>query len=440
MVSRLHVIYRRWAENPEPDSLTRWLLGAVHSVSALGREAVRDRLHVRAATLAYWTLVAVVPLLIVALALLGPLGLVEETQELVRNLLYSSMLAGSVSEVGDFFDQQLSSVKLETLGVIGFVAVLFTASRIYFSVESVYNDIFGVRVRRGFLLRFALFYAVVTLGPVLLSLGFIATGKLGETLPAGLVGAMLPIALTTLAFVLAIRLLPQVEVRWRSALIGGVASAVVFELAKTGFGAYTELLGAGSAVARLYGSLGLLPVFLVWLYTLWLIALVGVEAAYVAENSGRLLPLERQRLLRQERDQRTVDDLFCLQVLVVVADRYLARSGAVSGSYVASVLGCSSKLVARAVEVLHSVGVVAPTEDHKTIPAMPPDQIRANEVLHACRRIVAPSVPEASLEHRLERRVRAALDRSLDVSLADLVADLLRAEGELSVVEGEAGA
>ena len=145
-------------------------------------------------------------------------------------------------------------------------------------------------------------------------------------------------------------------------------------------------------------------------------------------------------MLRQQRDIRTVDALFCLQVMVVVADRYLARSGAVSGTYVASALGCSAKLVARAFEVLQQVGVLAPTEDQKTIPAVPPDQIRVNEVLHSCRAVVAPSVRESSIEYRLQTRVRDVLNRNLDVSLAGLVGELLRAEGELSVVEGEVGA
>ena len=126
----------------------RLLVEAVHIVVVLVQETVRDRLHVRAAMLAYWTAVAIVPLLMLGFALTGPLGLADDTRTAVRQLLYHTILASSVEDLGAALDDLILRTNLRTLGTIGVLSTMFIGSQLFFNMELAYNDIFRARVRR----------------------------------------------------------------------------------------------------------------------------------------------------------------------------------------------------------------------------------------------------------------------------------------------------
>jgi len=382
--------YRILALTSNPRLWQKALLTLIHGVVALIREMQRDIVHVRAATLSYWTLVAIVPVLLLAFSLMGPLGLLDTMALQLKVALYETILAASIQDVAAYLDTLVSSVRLETLGIAGFLGVLFTGSKMYFNVEQAYNDIFDVRIRRGWFVRMVFFYAIVTLGPLLLSLGFVATSSLGTTLPAGLWGRMVPVGLTCLAFVLGIKLLPQAHVRWRAALMGGLTSAILFESAKFGFSAYTLLLNSSSNAARIYGSLGLLPVFLTWLYLLWFITLLGVEVAYVVQHAADLLPNAQARLMAPDDGWRQPDGFFGLQVMVVVGAWYLSGRGPLDTGEIAGNLGSTVRAVVLATDVLERAGLLIRSDDGRLLPARPLDDLSVGEVVNVYR---AASVP-----------------------------------------------
>ena len=180
----------------------KWLVECAHVLAILGRESIRDRLHVRAAMLAYWTCVALVPLLLLGFAMTGPLGLTEQTLEAVRTLLYRSILKESVEDLGGLLDQLVDSTQLKTLGLVGVLGVMFIGSQLFFSTELAYNDIFKTRVHRSWLLtRFTLFYAAITLTPIVVATGFIMTARAGIGGAGSAFELLTPWLLTTLVLI-----------------------------------------------------------------------------------------------------------------------------------------------------------------------------------------------------------------------------------------------
>ena len=399
----------------------RTLLTSIHGGIALWRAATHDQLFVRAATLSYWTLVAIVPVLALAFALMGPLGLIDTTAESIKQGLYSTVLAASVAEVGPLLDNIVGGVKLEALGVIGFLGVLVAGSKMYTSVEQAFNDIFRVRQRRRWLVRITLFYAVVTLGPLLLSAGFAATSSLGTTLPSGLLGRIVPISLTTAALVLAIKLLPHTEVRWRAAIAGGLICAILFESLKIGFEAYTALLGASNTMVRLYGSLALFPVFLLYVYLLWLVVLLGVEVAYVVHHARPLLAEERDRLRMGDIWRRRPDACFGLQVMIGLGARYLSGGGPTTGEWLIEALGAPSRAVHEALDMLETCGLLLPVEGGGYVPAQPLETLTAARVIRACRAVSVPSCDDDAPGAQAVTAALEAISRDLDMSIAALV-------------------
>jgi membrane protein len=155
------------------------------------------------------------------------------------------------------------------------------------TIESAFNLIWRVRKPRPFAQRVLAYWALITLGPLLFgvslslssylftqSLAF--TGAAPSTSIIEWLLALASLPLTVLAFTLLYVYLPNCTVAWRDAVIGGLFAAVAFELAKRGFGYYVRRIPTYTAV---YGAFAALPVFLLWVYLSWFIALLGAMVA-----------------------------------------------------------------------------------------------------------------------------------------------------------------
>lgn len=413
MTERIEALYQAFVKGPTANAPIRRvvMLGAV-----VVRELIRDQVHVRAATLGYWSLVGIVPALVLAAAVTQAFGVGEST----RGVLLSALLAGAVQNVGETVDGWLARVDLAGLGVVGTVAVAVTASRIYFSVEEAYNRLWNVRMRRSLVLRLVIFYAGLTLAPVLIALGFALTNRVQDEVGVHFLAHAFPTLLTATAFVGAIRTLPDTDVRWGPALIGGLTSAVAFEVAKIGFNAYVNVLGGGSAAAAIYGSLALFPVFLLWLYVLWMIVLFGVELAFVVQRRDELLVAEQRRLMGDAHARRHADALFGLQCLLVVAERFRAGHGPTSEPEVTRVLQSEPEYVLNALETLEEAGVLAESPQGY-LPSRPLGQVELRGVLQRYRACTAPLTVEGSPgEHEIAELLGPGrlLDRSVEELLA----------------------
>ncbi|MDP2308748.1 MAG: YihY/virulence factor BrkB family protein [Pseudomonadota bacterium] len=415
MTDRLDRLYQHIVNGPTtPPPLRR----ALKTAALLAREVARDQVHVRAATLAYWSLVAIVPVLLLAAAVLQPLG--PKAGEPIRELIFNALLAGAVRNVGATVDGWLAQVDVARLGIIGIIVVTFTASRIYFSVEEAYNHVWNVRSKRSLIRRLALFYAVLTLGPLLIALGFQLTGSIQDAVGGSSLSLALPLLLTTAAFVGAIRALPDTDVRWAPALVGGLASAMLFELAKVGFNAYVNVLGAGDAAVAIYGSLGLFPVFLLWLYLLWTIVLFGVELAYVVQRYDVLFAAEERYLEGDGQETRHPDALFALQCLLVVAGRFAAGDGPTTEPVVTLTLQSEPTHVRKALETLEDAGLLAESLTGY-LPALPLERVTLRDVIVRYRALTRPSVVEGAVGMAFVTELLSGPAALLDTTLLQLL-------------------
>ena len=416
---------------PTHHPVYRTAMDVLHVLHVLVRETVRDRLHVRAAHLAYWTAVAIVPILILGFALTGPLGLAENSRDAVRQLLYDTILAGSVEEVGGLLDDLIAHTNLGTLGTIGVLATMFVGSQLFFNAELAYNDIFRTRIDRSWVLRFTLFYAAITLGPTLIATGFLVTARLGAgDVDVPLFTQLLPVLVSAPLFVTSLRLLPCTRVSWRAALTGGVITALLFEAAKLGFGIYLDVFGTRDSMTVIYGSVAFLPVFLIWTYVVWLVVLFGVEVAYLTQHHGSLVDAQRRLAVDPHAPTRSADGFFALSVMAVISERYLAGRGPADVQRIAEETGADPRHVQKVVTVLAAEGLLLFTDDRKVMPGRPPADLPASVILLAWRRRAAPAVhgPAAGAMHAALSAMDHALAGNLDAlsTLGESRADAAR--------------
>jgi YihY family inner membrane protein len=242
------------------------------------RWLIEDRATALAASLSLQTLLSVVPvagLLLTGIGLLGEGRSQAVFEDISRLLIPDPERAHRITEA---ILGLAHNISVERLGVWGFLSALVVASLVFTTLEKTVNRIWRVTRQRSTVSRFTMFYTLATLGPLIVfySLAqpvFAAIDRMSL--------AFTPILTTSVGLILLNRFMPATSVRWRPALIGGLGSAVLFEIGKRGFAAYISVIANYESV---YGSLALLPVFMIWTYCSWLLILLGVELAHVAQH------------------------------------------------------------------------------------------------------------------------------------------------------------
>lgn len=244
-----------------------------------GREV---RLQQVASSLTFTTLLSIVPLFAVGLAIFSAFPLFAEFRDALQSLV-SKTLPPQISTtvlryVGEFAEQAAR------LTAAGLVMLALAAIAMIMTVDHVLNDIWQVRARRPLGQRVLIYWAVLTLAPILIGASLTASSYVWSPSAAELkripwlLRALLdyaPLVLSGLAYSALYVFVPARRVRWRDALIGGFIAAILAELLKVG---YAYFIARGS-VRSVYGAFAALPLFLLWMYLSWYVLLFGAAIA-----------------------------------------------------------------------------------------------------------------------------------------------------------------
>ena len=263
------------------------------------RRFSRDSCPSVASSLSYTSLLAMVPMMAIGLAMFAAFPAFSNMREtLLRSLIENT--APSLAVIVEGHLQTFISNAGETTGV-GILGLAITALLLINTIQTAFDRIWGGG--RGFKIqRFPVYWALITLGPILFGIAFsissyafaIAQSSSYMSGAVRLYAAIAPFVLEAVGFLLFYRLIPTRPVRWMDAATGAVIAAVLFELLKRAFGYYLGFLGS---YQTLYGALAALPIFLIWMYLGWMVVLIGAEitASLPEWRSGRRDPDERPR-------------------------------------------------------------------------------------------------------------------------------------------------
>ena len=271
------------------------IIAVVSFLDRLRRRLTGVGLNRTAASLAFTTLLGLVPLFTVAFAYVSRLPLFGRFQEALEGLLVASFLPGSGVTVRQYLSE--FTTKSADLKGVSIVFVVVTAVLLVAQVEREINTIWGASTPRSFARRAFIYALGFTAGPVAVGTAVylaswiieqsIATTSIGsETL--GLLRQPLPLLIDAAVFTFIYAFVPARRVPFRLALVGGAAAAIAFELAKFGF---TFFFAHVRTYQVVYGALATLPLFLIWLHVSWVIVLVGAAiSATLAESDERMTP------------------------------------------------------------------------------------------------------------------------------------------------------
>jgi len=249
----------------------------------------------RAAELAYTTLLSLVPLMIVSLGLFSAFPAFKKYAHIFNGFLFDHLVPSSAKTMQYYIES--FALHSTGLSVAGTLLAFITSIMLIFSMESTFNSIFKVKKRRKNMTAFLVYWAILTAVPPLAACAFAASIFI-LSLPylSSLVEILsnfrpilyvLPVIILFCIFSFLYKTLPNCEVKFRYAAIGAAVAAPLFEIVKLSFGTYISHF---SSYTLIYGAAAIIPIFLIWLYVLWVIIIIGAVITYVSS-----VELEKRR-------------------------------------------------------------------------------------------------------------------------------------------------
>lgn len=246
----------------------------------IGQRFNQDNCFYTAAGLSFYTLLALVPLMAVVFSIITAFPIFDQWVQQIQDFVFDNFVPTAGEIIQDYvngFVEQASK-----LTIAGSMFLIVTALLLMNSIERAFNHIWRINTPRGPVSRFLIYWTALTVGPLLIGVSLAMTSYL-LSLPfiseaADQLGfrarllIMLPFLVAVIAFSLGYTAIPNRGVNWRHALLGGTLAAVLFEIAKRGFGAYVTNF---PAYEQIYGAFATVPMFLIWIYLSWLVILLG---------------------------------------------------------------------------------------------------------------------------------------------------------------------
>ena len=320
-----------------------------------------ERIRLRAAALTYMTLLSLVPALAVVFSLFTAFGGLRDVQEKLQRFVVSTLAVGEQQDVVlGYLNQFVSQVHAGRLGAVGVIILCFTVIATLANIETAFNDIWGVTKGRGWLERFQVYWPLVTIAPLLLGVSLSMTAsvqasetvqRLIETLPAlGFVSYLVPVLLTCVSLTLLYFFMPNTRVPLPSAMVGGAVAGTLWSVAQQLYAVYAANAISYSAI---YGSLGAIPLFIIWLYVSWTVAMLGATVTFAVQSAGTYEP-ERDVSQREK-------EYAAARLMLAVAAHYRRGDGVISIEKLLDEARISARLARQVLEALVRDGLLAET-------------------------------------------------------------------------------
>jgi len=397
------LLYRREATGKD-----RWRVRTVEFFLFV-REVVREFYDIqgtsRAASLAYTTLLSLIPLLV---------AFTQVLQRYFHNLFpnFQTQIDDVLNVVIPYQSPTLTyhlarfaenAQAASTLGAIIFTVIAF---RLFLAVEATVNQIWKVRSARGYRQKIIAFTMLFFWGPILMGLSFTTTSILEKNrflhvlFKHDYVFYIFPVVVLFIAFTMLFWLVPSTRVFLQSAAVGAFVTTLLFTLVRWGFGVYAQHLVAGR-FNLIYGTVGLAIIFLIAIEIMWVVILLGVEISYVFQNLYGLLRATEQRI----EDDPSFDVYYALRALVEIALRFDRREDAPSSYRLAEQFGTTDQQMLRVLRKLEDSKLVKEVGGDWTgfVPGCDPDRITIEEVVmevEGSRRAIPDLEPQTNERER----------------------------------------
>jgi len=409
------------------------------------RELRRDRAPEMAAALTYRTIFSLVPILLLALIIFQAFGGFEDIATNIKAFAIEQFSPTEPDARQEFltnfepwFDAQfdrIANLSIGGIGMVGFALLIWAALALVITTERCFNRVYKAPAGRPWHLKIPIYWAVITLGPALIGLSLYLVGQVVDVVSAlPLVGGLFSfltrfaaLGATWLLLFIVYTLMPNLKVKLRCAALGALVAAILAELGKWGFKLY---LSHAVTFSQLYGALGLIPLFLFWVYITWLIVLFGLELSFTLQAmGGRHFDQDEARAAEQRNERVMVDPRWLVPVVAAIGEAF-SDGKTIRVSELSRRIGLPVRAVASLCETLRTrryLNLVADAEDEEGgySLARPPREMRMVDLLDLGESIAFESLKHADSPGRdlVKRLHQAQREAVADKTLTDLLAE-----------------
>ena len=399
--------------------------------AALIRDWLGGEINIRAMSLAYTTLLSLVPLLVFSFAILKGLGARGDLRFIVREFL-RPVGGAAATQLTETVMQFVANMRGDLLGSIGLAFLVYTVITTIQKVEGSFNFVWRIDRPRSFRRRFTEYVSVMIVGPILLAvaiglLGFAEHSPLAQWLQAvaplaavaDVLGRIVPYAIVTVVFTIMYAFMPNTQVQFRAALIGGVTAGIIWALVGKVF---TTVILYSSQMVAIYSGFAIVLTTLIWVYLSWLILLIGAQLAFYLQFPHYLRHgQETIELTGSDREQ------VGLSIMYLIGRDYEAGNAHWDAGRLATELDVPGIALAPVLSRLERAGLIVATEHEQFVPGRGPEGILLSDILDAVRTLqigrLSIEVQPVARAARVMAEVEAAMRERLGTqSLKDLIA------------------
>jgi membrane protein len=270
-------------------------------VRQVAQRFIHDRCQRVAGALSFTTLLAIVPLTAVTVSVLSMFPVFGAWMSVIQEFIYINF----VPAAGDVVEKYLTqfAAKAGRLTAVGIAFLVLTSIMLMATIEQAFNDIWRVRNTRKLHYRILSYWALLTLGPILVAASLVLTTNLFTSLPFTakpdatlnnqVLELLLPWVLEFGGVVLLYFVVPNVSVPWRHAVVGAGFTVVLLEVAKALFAGAMKYFVLTYKIV--YGTVAALPIFLIWIYISWVVILLGAIVTATLGDEGLWLGSPRKK-------------------------------------------------------------------------------------------------------------------------------------------------
>ncbi len=329
-----------------------------------------DRVFIKASALSYTFVLSLIPLLSVIFSFYSRFGQFKELEKNINTLLLKLFMPQYVIRIQSLLDSLVQ--KSSSMGIIGIAGLVLFSILLLETVDNTMHEIWRVKRRGSRYVKYISYWAFITLSPLFIALSLYLSARVRQSavghqlftnfLVASFLQLVLPWLLTSTAFFILYYILPSFPFSVKNAALTAAISGFFWELSKYLFDYYIKHF---SLVPYIYGAIGVLPMFLIWIYFSWLIALIGAELMHILEGF----------------DTNVNEDAASLAVMITLFHHYV-REGAVSLETLIKETELKKTLIVHILTKLYDMGLITFIESKKmVIPTVSPKKITLRELL-----------------------------------------------------------
>jgi membrane protein len=240
-----------------------------------------SQLSMVASSLAYTTILSIIPVLAMGFSVFKAFGGMEKLYESIEPIILQNLTEGASGQTMQTIRGFIENIHAGALGAVGLIGVIVTCMSMLLSIEKAINRIWKTQIQRTIFQRISYYWLIITLGPLALSFVIGLASTQGQSIIKYLPSQAGAITASTVLFLLIYKGVPNRPVHWVPAIVSSFIASLAWNLGRVAYASYTAKV---LTYNKIYGSLSAVPILFVWIYIGWLIILSGAAITSVLQR------------------------------------------------------------------------------------------------------------------------------------------------------------